>query len=112
MSAVVLVNGTIRSTKVLTKNADGSRFGRAVNILTEQGAELGETLEVTLFDPRPGEPAVRAESGDVVSWVVEVEAQRDRIRARYRGEAGSSPALHSSAGWPTLATEPESAPAA
>lgn len=112
MTAVVLVTGTIRNSQDRLK--DGKRWGRTINVLTEVGAILGDTLEVTIFEPRDGEPHVRAVDGDHVSWVVEVESSKWGLRARYRGEGGSSAALHPSSlagGWPA-SVESEAAPVA
>lgn len=112
MSAVVLASGTVRTTKVLTKNSDGSRFGRAVSILTDAAGQLGETLEVTVFDAREGESEVVANSGDYVTWVVEIEAVGSRLRARYRGEGGSEPALPATSDAWLAGASAESAPVA
>lgn len=101
MSAVVLVHGTVRVVKPATRKADGARYGRHVSVLTEVplpsgGPVLGETMEVTVFDARQGEPDVRAEVGDHVVWAVEVEGSSYGVRGRYRAEGGAVAALPAS----------------
>lgn len=99
MSAIVLVSGTIRTKKPLIKRNSSDVFAQAVSVLTEHGSHMGETLEVTVFDPREGEQTVQANVGDHVVWVIEVEASSFGLRGRYRGEGGSEAALPSSSGF-------------
>lgn len=111
MAAVVLVKGIVRSVDVRHRKDNGPRFGREAHVLTELPGYPGETLPVTIFDPRGDEPPVRAEAQDEVVWVVAIEAQGNRIRATYRGEGGSEAALPlASELWATPAAA-ESAPA-
>jgi len=108
MSAVVNVQGTVRTVEPKTKRNSSEVWGRVVAVLTESGGILGETLEVALFNSRHGEPDVRAVVGDHVAWVVEVDASPYGLQARYRGEAGSEAALASTSpaveGWLSGAT--------
>jgi len=84
MSAISLVHGTIRQIRDRAKRDSGEIFGREASVLTELGSVLGETLPVLLFAPREGERYPELREGLVVSWIVEIDANRYGLNATFR----------------------------
>lgn len=99
MSAVVKIEGTVRTIKPVTKTSTGEYFGDAVSILTESQGILGETMEVVVFKPRAGENPVSYPVGDHVAWVVSVEAGRFGLRGTFKAVVGT-PSVAPVGGWP------------
>ncbi len=73
MSGIALIHGTVRQITPKVKRATGEVFGKEVSILTELGAELGETVRVLVFNPRGAEVGPRLEVDRTVSWVCEID---------------------------------------
>lgn len=80
MAAVVIVEGQIRTSRILRRKSDGSVYGHEVAVLTQAGSHLGETLKITVFgEDNPGKP------GDDVAWAVSLSAGKYGLDARYQG---------------------------
>ena len=84
MTAIALVHGTIR--QVTSFESKAKKIIREAHVLTEFGAVLGETLRVTVFEPRPGEVGPTLREGSLIWWVVEIDHSSWGLRATIKRE--------------------------
>ncbi len=88
MSAVATIHGVIRQTNLLRKKATGEVFGTEVAVLTDAHGVLGDTVMVTVWNPREGDaPLPLFSEGSVIDWVVDFGVDRSYLRVTFRKDA-------------------------